>query len=202
MNTNDSEMTSQDAPDHLTSMAVARRRALLRGVGKGAAVLAATAPLQTLAGQSLLTFDGKHQCSVSGQFSGVHSATPRDTQTCSGFSPNYWGLAAAGNGNGNASPANTWPTDYRLKFIDVFTQSGFNPSITLFQVMENNGQFTNADERHWLCAYLNALASVASGLNFPYTAVQVLAYYNAGKGTKVYLDALMFFTDYMETRLS
>ena len=202
MKTNEKEVTSETL-DQLSSMAVARRRALLRGVGKGAAVLAATAPLQTLAGQSLLTFDGKHQCSVSGQHSGVHSATPSSTLTCSGFNPNYWGQAAAVNGNGNgASPLRTWPTDYKQKFINIFTHSGFNNSITLFQVMQNNGQFTNADERHWLCAYLNALSSVTSGLNFPYTAAQVLAYYNAGKGSKVYLDALKFFTDYMETRTS
>jgi hypothetical protein len=197
MKTNDNEITSETL-DQLSSMAVARRRALLRGVGKGAAVLAATAPLQTLAGQSLLTFDGKHQCSVSGQHSGVHSATPTNTARCSGFRPDYWGQPAT-SGPG---PLRTWPTDYRQKFINIFTQSGFSNSITLFQVMQNNGQFTNADERHWLCAYLNALASATSSLNFPYSAAQVLAYYNTGKGSTVYLDALKFFTDYMETRTS
>lgn len=199
MKANGDEVTSETL-DQLSSMAVARRRALLRGVGKGAAVLAATAPLQTLAGQSLLTFDGKHQCSVSGQHSGVHSATPTNTARCSGYSPDYWGQPAT-NGNGSG-PLRTWPTDYKQKFINIFTQSGFNNSITLFDVMRNDGQFINRDERHWLCAYLNALASVASGLSFPYSAAQVLAYYNTGVGSTVYLDALKFFTDYMETRTS
>lgn len=199
MKTNDNGITSEML-DQLSSTAVARRRALLRGVGKGAAVLAATAPLQTLAGQSLLTFDGKHQCSVSGQHSGVHSATPTNTARCIGFNPDYWGQPAT-NGNGGG-PLRAWPTDYKQKFIDIFTQSGFNNSITLFQVMQNNGSFTNADERHWLCAYLNALSSVTSGLNFPYSAAQVLAYYNTGQGSTVYLDALAFFKTYMETRSS
>lgn len=197
MNTNGKELTSE-TPDELSSMAVARRRALLRGVGKGAAVLAATAPLQTLAGQSLLTFDGQHQCSVSGQHSGVHSATPTNTPLCSGYSPNYWGQAATGNGNG-ASPLNAWPTDYRQKFIDIFTQSGFNSSITLFDVMQNDGAYTNSDERHWLGAYLNALSG---NFNFPYSGAQVIAYYNQGSASAVYQDALTFFKTYMETRTS
>lgn len=202
MNTNGKEMTSE-TPDELSSMAVARRRALLRGVGKGAAVLAATAPLQTLAGQSLLTFDGQHQCSVSGQHSGVHSATPTNTAVCGGYSPGWWGQSDDG-----VTPKRAWPTDHRQKCKDVFRQSTLRNNDTtgswptLFQIVEPKepvSKFAHTDEFHWVCAWLNALSG---SFNYPYSGQQVLDYYNTGKGSAAYEDALTFFKTYMETHTS
>lgn len=193
MKTNDNEITCETL-DQLSSIAVARRRALLRGVGKGVAVLAATAPIQTLAGQSLLTFDGNHQCSVSGQHSGVHSATPTNTPLCGGYSPNYWGQRATDG----TSPLQTWPTNYQATFNSIFTQSSI--TATLFQIMDNGGQqYLNSDERHWLGAYLNALSG---SFNFPYSGADVIAYYNQGSGSPAYEAALTFFKNYMETHTS
>ena len=200
MNINDNKTTTRVALDDDSSVVVARRRALLRGVGKGAAVLAAAAPIKTLAGQSLLTFDGKHQCSVSGQQSGVHSATPTNTPVCGGYSPGWWGQTDDGK-----TPRRTWPTDHRQKCKDVFSRSTLRNSDTngswptLFQIMEPKepiSKFSNTDEFHWVCAWLNALSR---SFNFPYSGQQVLDYYNKGKGSAAYEDALAFFKTYMET---
>lgn len=197
MRTENIEAGGQGKAAALSSAAVARRRILLKGVGKGAAVLAATVPIQTLAGQKLLTFDGKHQCSVSGMQSGVHSATPSGTPVCGGYSPGWWGQDDGGK------PRRAWPTDYRTKCVDVFRQctllnrDGTKP--TLFQVMEKKesiSKFSNTDEYHWICAWLNALSY---SFNFPYDGNQVLAFYNQGKGSAAYRDALAFFKTYMET---
>lgn len=181
----------------LSSSALARRHLLLKGLGKGSVVLAAAVPLQTLAGQSLLTFDGKHQCSVSGMHSGVHSATPTNTPICGGYSPGWWGQSTTVNGK--IVPSRTWPTDYTIKCRTVFTRStlintdGTYPS--LFQIMEPRepiSKFSNTDEFHWVCAYLNALSH---SFNFPYTGQQVIDFYNSTS----YTDALTFFKTYMET---
>lgn len=185
------ELAKLGVEKELASAVMARRRVLLGGVGKGAAILAATVPLQTLAGQSLLTHDRLHQCSISGMHSGVHSATPTNTPTCVGYSPAHW-----------ADPSSVWPTlpgggtKNNTKFNTIFTwmQLGGNPS--LFQVEKDYGTTTQG---HWLCAWLNALMSEQqSGLNYPYTATEVIAFSKL-IGTP-YSNALQFFTQFMETK--
>lgn len=193
------EPTVQGKAEVLSSAAVARRRILLKGVGKGTAVLAATVPIQTLAGQSLLTFDGKHQCSVSGMHSGVHSATPTDTAVCGGYSPGWYGQS-----NTDGTPKH-WPSgvNYNAPVTSVFhnfrrtNDDGSTP--TLFQVMDpkdKSGKFSNTDEFHWICAWLNALSH---SFNFPYSGDEVLGFYNQGPASSAYQDALTFFKDFMET---
>ncbi|QDL36601.1 hypothetical protein [Rhodoferax sediminis] len=183
----------------LSPQAVARRHMLLKSLGKGSAVLAATVPIQTLAGQSLLTFDGKHQCSVSGMFSGVHSTTTT-SETCGGYSPGWWGQTTT-DSKGQLVPKRQWPTDPNALCRDIFRASTLlNPDgspPTLFEVMSPGvgGKFSNTDEFHWICAWLNALSH---SFNFPYSGDQVLAFYNAGSGSKTYQDALTFFKTYME----
>ena len=196
MNTKDTGSTGLSQTEMLSSAAVARRRMLLKGVGKGSAVLAATVPLQTLAGQSLLTFDGKHQCSVSGMHSSVHSATPTNTPICGGYSPGWWGQSDNGT-----TPKRTWPLlpsawTYNTKCSTVFTRVTLSGNPTLFQVM-NNPIYASTDERHWICAWLNALSHSWS---FPYTGQEVRDFYNSS-ATGVYADALDFFKTYMETHL-
>lgn len=182
------ERTGPGGAEALSSAAAARRRVLLKGARKGATVLAAAVPIQTLAGQSLLTFDGKHQCSVSGMQSGVHSATPLSTPVCGGYSISYWG---AGSGN----PTNAWPTAYQTKCNAVFTKSALPANLSLFQVLQS---YSSSVEAHWICAWLNAQKG---SFNFPYTAQQVLDYYYSASAT-TYQDALTFFTTYMETHNS
>ncbi|MDO8286569.1 MAG: hypothetical protein Q7T69_16290 [Rhodoferax sp.] len=184
---------AEDKGVTLSADALARRSLLLKGLGRGSAVLAATVPLQTLAGQSLLTFDGKHQCSVSGMHSGVHSATPSNTPTCGGYSPGWWGQSKTVDGK--IVPRRAWPIDYRIKCDTVFTRctllnaNGTKPS--LFQIMSDS-RFASSDEFHWVCAYLNALSH---SFNFPYTGQEVIDFYNSPS----YADALAFFKTYMET---
>lgn len=205
MNIENTESTGRAKAEALSSAAIARRRVLLKGVGKGSAVLAATVPLQTLAGQSLLTFDGKHQCSVSGMHSGVHSATPTTTPVCGGYSPGWWGQSQIVDGK--IVPKRAWPTlpngwTFNTKCDAVFTKctlrntDGSKPS--LFQIVEPQepiSKFSNTDEFHWVCAWLNALSH---SFNFPYSGQQVLDFYNSPSIT-VYQDALTFFKTYMET---
>lgn len=200
MNTENTDPTGQGRAEVLSSAAAARRRVLLKSINKGAVVLAAAVPIQTLAGQNLLTYDGKHQCSVSGMFSGVHSATP-GTLTCGGYSPGWWGQK-----NPDGTPKH-WPAsagDYNTLCVSVFKyctlrNTDTNGTLpTLWQIMEPKeviSRHADTDEFHWVCAWLNALSG---SFNFPYTAQQVLDFYNKGPGTKDYQDALTFFKTYME----
>lgn len=199
MTTENFETTGQGKAEVFSPAAIARRRMLLKSVGKGTAVLAATVPIQTLAGQSLLTFDGKHQCSVSGMFSGVHSATPTSTPLCGGFSPGWWGQS---NNSTPLVPSRAWPTlpngwTPNTKCRSVFTRNTLTGDPTLFQVMKPP-TYANTDERHWICAWLNALSR---SFNFPYSGQQVVDFYNLGRGSTGYINALTFFKTYMETHV-
>ena len=164
----------------LSHSAAARRRILLKGVGKGAAVLAATVPIQTLANQSLLTFDGLHQCTVSGMKSGVHSTTPGTTPLCGGFSILHWS---------NLNPTQ-WPSGTSgLKWKQVFTTSSPYNNNTLVEILTTRSSSTEA---HWIVAWLNATRP-PPGTPFPYTPDQVVAYNTAASA-----DAYTFFTTFME----
>lgn len=191
----------ETAAQALSPQAVARRHLLLKGLGRGSAVLAATVPIQTLAGQSLLTFDGKHQCSISGMQSGVHSATPTNTPTCGGYSPGWWGQTTT-NSKGQLVPRRPWPiSNPNAPCVNTFGACKLrNPDgsqASLFDVMspKAGGKFSNTDEFHWICAWLNALSH---SFNFPYSGDDVLKFYNAGSGSTVYQNALTFFKTYME----
>jgi len=175
----------------LSAGALARRRALFKGIGKGGAVLAASVPIQTLAGQQLLTAGGLHVCSVSGMHSGVHSANT-STVYCGGKSPGWWGQSQIVSGK--LCPKRTWPTlpnswTYDTKCATVFTRRTLTGNPTLFQVM-NPPTYASYDEFHWICAWLNALSN--TGI-FPYNGQQVLEFYNTNNA-----DALTFFKTYLE----
>lgn len=210
MHTGQTKPGSPSQTEVLTSAKLVRRRILLKGVGKGSAILAATVPIQTLASQSLLTFDGQHQCSISGMHSGVHSATTTPSY-CGGYTPGWWGqkfLTGPNVGKPKHWPpyATGWSlpagVTYKTPCRDVFTgchlvnTDGTIP--TLWQIMEPKeiiSKFENTDEFHWVCAWLNALSH---SFNFPYTGSQVVDYYRAGVGSPAYEDALTFFKTYME----
>lgn len=175
---------------------LARRRMLLKGLGKGAAVLAAAVPLKTLATQSsTCTHPGNNgapviRCGISGMQSGIGS---RQTYTvCEGYSPGWWKQTDDG-----VTPRRTWPSyngspTPNLIVKNIFTKS--TETATLFQKMKNG---PNDDTWHWICAWLNALSGGPKG-NFPYTGSEVLAFYN-GTGPYTAAAALTFFKTYMET---
>ena len=82
----------------------------------------------------------------------------------------------------------------------IKNDDGSYPS--LFQVMspkDKSGDFSNTDEFHWVCAWLNA---ITNSFNFPYSGDQVIGFWNAGKSSDTYKDALTFFKTYMEQHTS
>ncbi len=176
----------------LLPTAADRRRLLLKGVGRGGAILAATVPLKTLASQRLLTSDLAHQCTVSGIQSGVHSASPGSAQVCTGCTPSYF----CKSNDGGRSPCNFPPlpngVTYKTPCSSVFRQSRVN--VSLFQVLSTN--YASTDEQHWVCAWLNALRKDPS---FPYSSDDVMNFYNS---STQYQNALGFFKTYMEKRTS
>ena len=198
MNTENIDSTGQGKTERLLSVAVARRRVLLRGVGKGAAVLAATVPIQTLASQSVLTVDGMHQCTVSGMQSGVHSATPTGTPTCRGYKPSRYGTLSFWPGYAAGPPPHATNTVGSITFnetaffANVFGSgsSSGNPARLINIVTSGSPE----PEQVWVTALLNAIKNPA-GFNFPYTPSQVLAFYSPDPLN----PALSFFRTYMQT---
>lgn len=187
---NTRETNPTDA-EPLSSTALARRHLLLRGAGKGALLAAAAVPIQTLAGTGMLTGAGKNgepavRCSVSGMQSGIHSAAP-SAGTCGGRSPGWWKQSPQ-------QPHAQWPASVNpdASITTVCSRStlqvGGNPA-TLWQVVS---MFSNTDECHWVCAWLNA---TVGAFNFPYTAAEVIALY---EDLSKYDAALTFFKTYME----
>lgn len=167
----------QEADSVMKSAALARRRMLLKSVGKGSAVIAAAVPLQSLATTALLTPTGL-RCSVSGMQSGVHSKAPDSSVVCGGYSPGWWGQAVVVDGK--RKPRRAWPVSYKDLCTNKFTKTGTDdPGVnfagkSLFNVMDES-TFSSTKTRHWIGAYLNGFARAN---NFPYTAQQILDYYN------------------------
>lgn len=180
----------------LSSSAAARRHMLLKGLGRGSAVLAASIPLKTLASTSVFTNPGANgapviRCGISGMTSGVHS---RDTVTnvCSGYSPGYYKKSEhwpAGL-NPNALVTTVFPSCTLM----ISTGGGGSRVPTLLEVMNS---FTNTDEFHWVAAWVNAMGGAPSNWNFPYTGAQIQAFY-AGTGPYSKAQALTFIKTYLE----
>lgn len=183
-------------PDVSTEPApVSRRRALLKGLGKGTAVLAAAVPIRTLA-TTTVTAD-KHLCSVSGSMSGVRSITT-GMATCGGRKFSTY------------KPVPSWPLDGMSQEVVNNGTANFLRSTTNFGAVFGNSLTTAAytmntmfaagvtdataiDEAHWIVALLNAKNYPAT---FPYTATEILAQYGAGGATRI--NALAFYKTHME----
>lgn len=175
---------------------LARRRALLRGLGKGSAALALVVPIQTLAVTTIV--GGTKLCTVSGVQSHVGSHPLGTVTTCQGNSPTYFQTLANWPGYnpstkvasftvGNSSLTNN------SKFSDVFTGGG---GTQLDKVLTNNTPPTS-DNAVWVTALLNAVKNT-SGFNFPYTPLEVVAFYTNVDPLKKQ-QALDFFRGYMQT---
>ncbi len=184
-----------------------RRRQLIKSLGKGAAVIAAVAPIQTLAqGTVLLTTDWR-RCSVSGMQSGAHSRKPDSYLTCGGYSPGWWQQK-----NDNGTPKN-WPSGaiWNNSYKTVFPKASLPPLVictgngnsqvcalgkepSLWEVMSYNGQgnYKSTDMFHWIGAWLNGFGRA---YNFPYTNDQIAALYD-DETTRA--DALALIKGYLE----
>ena len=180
----------------LSSEAAARRHLLLKGLGRGSAVLAASIPLKALATLSPTSVftnpkaGPQIRCGISGMTSGIRSQDTI-TKVCSGYSPVSYQNSQIWPSNVNQSALITsvFPTC-------ALRINGVAP--TLLYVMQN---LPLTPEFHWLGAWLNAKNSAQNGFNFPYTAAQVKASYKGhvpGGYTKA--QALAFLTKYMETQ--
>lgn len=192
------EPTGQGEAEALSSAAAARRYLLLKGIGKGSVVLAATVPLQTLASQSVFTNPGKDgapvvRCGISGMMSGAHSQNTATT-VCSGYSPGYYhkpehwppGL------NPDALVTVVFPSCTLM-----VNAKGKSPKVpTLLEVMNLTPR---VDEFHWIAAWLNAMGGAPTSWNYPYSGAAVQAFY-AGTGPSGHTkeQALDFFKTYME----
>lgn len=169
--------------ESFSAEATARRRALLKGLGRGTAVLAATVPIQTLAGQL---------CPTSGTMSAQLSQGVSTSESCpSGFSPAYWSQA---NVNKSQAPTNNWPdnTDQSKKYNSVFFQSHINKP--MIKILTDS---PDSDESHWICAWLNSKAIS----NFPYKPEKVVTLSDSAYRSQ-YDNTLTFLKKYMESRMA
>lgn len=191
---------AEAADVHQPDVALARRSMLLRSLGKGSAVLAATSlPMHTLASSTtFVTTDGKG-CSISGMQSGVNSKNPTTT-LCKGKSPGYWHTFS----HWTYAQKKQKETTFGVLFKDT---TNVYAGYTLFQfvcgignggaVLPPGVKLNDTDEWHWCCAWMNAAArNVASSgvVGFPYTRSQVVDIYNnPTKYNTTRADALLFF---------
>ncbi len=197
-----------------------RRRLLLKGLGRGSAVIAAAAPIKTLAVTQSVTQNGL-MCTVSGVGSAAHS-TGGTVKTCGGLSPGYYktpshwpGYSSAGNTSKatNTIGSVTFYEDFKIASSGLSQGGPVNNTSTqdtafnaifggglsagVFYILKNKA---NTDEFHWIAALLNAILYATTGQwpkspsVFPYSPSEVLALYKND-----YASALSFFKGYMET---
>lgn len=191
---------SSESVDSTQSNAMARRRMILRGLGKGAGIATAVAvPMRSLASIGTLanTADGR-RCTISGNMSAVHS-TNNNLPTCMGWSPGYyktlshWPNYVASNdpkavnsiNGGSGSFNETTP-------FNVLFGGGSSDSLLICL----NQTSTHQDEFHWTAALLNGTVG-SPAQNYPYTAQQIIDFYRAGGTTRS--NALSFIKGYLET---
>jgi hypothetical protein len=152
---------------------LARRRLLLSGLGKGAAVVGVAVPLQTLASTMLVCNGsaGKNGlCTVSGFQSAMHSfgGPSGPTQIAArGRAQFVWAYpkppASYPSPPVPPQPNVAWPASvpHTTLFKSVF---GGSSTLTLFQVIQNGGT-----QASWITAYLNAAQYYPT--SFPYPPV-------------------------------
>lgn len=184
----------------LSSDALARRRMLLKSLGKGTSMAAAVAAgsMHTLASATTLTYTASgSRCTISGTVSGIHSKdTTKDT--CRGRHPTVFKEASKWppSNNGSGSYTVGHKTFSRTSsFSSVF---GSGSSSTLQSILNGATLGSVSDEAAWITALLNSLPS-SGALNFPYTPSKVLEFYSSSSEKA---GALTFFKNYMQTVVS
>lgn len=177
--------------ESLSSEALARRRALLKGLSKGSAVAAVVVPINSLATTTVL--GGNKLCTVSGVQSNVGSATIGGA-TCQGYSTTYYAKVKKWPGYTAGPPASASfsvsgrSCTQNSTFKDVFGGGSTNTLMTIIT------SAPGSDEAAWVAALLNAL-NKPPGFNFPYSADQVVTFY---KSPTQSANALYFFKTYMQ----
>lgn len=158
----------------LDAAAQARRRALVKGLGRGGAVLAAVAPIQSFAVPKL---NPEHACTLSGMMSGVASHSPTGGPGCQAWPPEHFytpDIKAMGR------MAQNWPAgvggndaSVTLTFSGIFGGADTRPVLYILRLQD----VVSGDDRKrvWITAYFNAWIS---DNNFPYTPAQVVSQFN------------------------
>ena len=130
---------------------LSRRRALLRGLGKGFALMGAALPIKSMAYTAALTGDGK-LCTISGVQSGAHSSTTI-TAECGGYNTFYY------------ADKKNWPkkfsngTNQELNETNAFSVVFKSSSSFQSKVIDIVTDTVDSDEKHWIVALLNANAT-------------------------------------------
>lgn len=180
----------------------ARRRALLKGLGKGAALAGSAVPLSSLAtggqrpGMRLKKTDGNYYyCSVSGNGSIMLSAGTSTPPTCVGKACSYYKKDWYGK-------FSTWPKNVSGQYVCIVGSNGYPPTTRFCDIFiggttKTIGDCVNTaspdDNSHWVTAMLNATVCAST---FPYTTTEVLALYNDSTQRTA---AITFFKNYMAT---
>ena len=179
--------------------ALARRRVLLSGLGKGSVVLAAASvPMHTLAGTTTrCKTDGAKAppawATVSGCQSAVGSRIPTDTPVSQGYHCSHYKDKTCWPGytpTKDNSCANS-------KFKDIIGASSYYGNWKCIDVIT---KASDSDECHWLTAYLNA-QTCGMSKNYPYDKSEILNFYAYGgsKGYPAKGDCVNFFKNFMES---
>ena len=190
----------------LSAEALARRRMLLKTAGTGSvATLAALAPMRAMAGGVTLAVcnsatTGKAViCTISGVQSAAHSFHGETYPNAWGYSPGWWGKTTYVSGK--LVPSRTWPCSCNVTVGSILIRaSSTTKNLTLLTLMADPA-YSSTPERHWLNAYLNALAYETNtgwekgrtGWAFPYSSTDVINYY-LNNNTAAY----NFFVSYLE----
>ena len=186
-NRQDTEQQRSSELSEQQSDAAVRRRLLLKGLGKGSALLAAASPLAAVAADAsapssppvlnrYLTPGGK-LCTVSGNQSGVRSG-PQALDVCGGYPPLHYVNQAS-----DPSPRN-WPQvdpatgkSWRYSVLFPNSPSPIKHSL-IVRILNANPA---SDEAFWIAAYFNALQP---SLHFPYSTADVVAQETSDPGRK------------------
>ena len=185
--------------DETEKISSERRRAILRGLSKGAAIAGAAVPLQSLAtsGQKMKLKKGgqDYVCSVSGQMSVLMSAGASSVPACSGRSLDYWQIqnnwpSGQVGGTGPLVRGCYFGTLFRAcsaTFGECFddTTSSYKGK-GIFDIVKGtvaDPTSPNSPEAQWVMAVLNA--GLASNANYPYSSHEVVQQYKQGGNTRV-----------------
>jgi hypothetical protein len=176
--------------------ALARRRLLLNGLGKGSVVLAAAAvPMHSLAYDSTIKTitDGKNGhviwASVSGFQSAVMPSRADGAQIASGYNRAHYADKANWFGWGGTGGT----SDVDKPFNSIFTSSTL--TTVCFRVVNGN-RFVGSTELTWVVAYQNARKLST----FPYTPGEVVSLYNRAISNPTFAQNCEdFFKGYMES---
>lgn len=184
---------SEDAPRAAGSahgLLASRRRLLLKGIGRGGALLAGAAvPIRTLAAIPSVTASGRI-CSISGVQSAVHSG-PTSLPTCAGRMPVSYAEVENWPYGDTTYTVGLVSFDKTSKFQEVFGTSP-NGNALLKNILK---LMPSSDEAHWIAALFNAIRP-PPGYEFPYSPSEVLDLYHDPARSDA---ALAFFKGYMET---